>query len=117
MRFSLDHLTVNGGIENAIAQAQEEARVEAKENDETWGRIAKAVDIAMAAEPPGRIDQDQVKHIIDAILECALPKLQRKSATKAAKDQDQRRATELTAPTDRRNKPSTWASLAAKNPT
>lgn len=64
----------NGGIENAIAQTQEKARIEAKANDEMWGRIAKAVDIAMTAELPGRIDQDQVKHIIDAILECVLPK-------------------------------------------
>lgn len=107
----------NGGIENAIAQAQEKARIEAKENDEMWGRIAKAVDIAIAAELPGRIDQDQVKHIINAILKCALPKLQRKSATQAAKTQDQRRATEPTPPTGRRNKPSTWASVAAKSPT
>ena len=107
----------NGAIENAIAQAQEKARIEAKENDKMWGRIAKAVNIAMAAELPGQIDQDQVKHIINAILECALPKLQRKSATQAAKSQDQRRATESTPPTDRQNKPSRWASIAAKNPT
>lgn len=81
------------------------------------GKIVKAVDIAMAVELPGRIDQDQVKHIINAILECALPKLQRKSATQAAKTQDQRRATKPTPPIDRRNKPSTWASVAAKSPT
>ena len=61
----------NGGIESAITQAQEKARIKAKENDEMWGRIAKAVDVAMAAETPARIDPDQVKHIINAILECA----------------------------------------------
>lgn len=40
----------NGGIEIAIMQAQKKARMDAKENDEMWGRIAKAVDVAMTAE-------------------------------------------------------------------
>lgn len=106
---------VNGGIESAITQAQEKVRIEAKENDEMWGRIAKAVDVAMAAETPGRIDRDQVKHIINAILECASPKPQWKSSTRPDV-RDQGSATQSTLPTDRRNKPATWANVAAQGP-
>ena len=105
----------NGGIESAITQAQEKAQIEAKENDEMRGRIAKAVDVAMAAETPGRIDQDQVKHIINAILECASPKPQWKSWTQLD-FQDQASATQSTLPTDRPNKPATWANIAAQGP-
>ncbi len=71
----------NEGIESAITQAQGKARTEAKENDKIWGKVAKAVDIAMVVEPPNRIDRDQVKHIINAILEYASPKPQWKSST------------------------------------
>ena len=59
--------TTNREIENAIAQAQESARAVVKEKDEMWGRIA------MAAETPGKIEDYQIKHIVNAILDCALP--------------------------------------------
>ena len=105
----------NGGIESAITQAQEKARIEAKKNNEMWGKIAKAVDVAMAAKTPGQIDRDQVKQIINAILECASPKPQWKSSTHPD-FQDQGSATQSTLPTDRRNKPATWANVAAQGP-
>ena len=38
-----------------------------------WGRIAKAVDKAMAAKPPGNIESHHVEHIVNAILDYALP--------------------------------------------
>ncbi|WP_375449204.1 hypothetical protein [uncultured Nostoc sp.] len=38
-----------------------------------WSRIAKAVDDAMGLEDPGSIEAGQVMHIVNAILECALP--------------------------------------------
>ena len=57
-----------------------------------WGRIAKAVDIAMAAETSGQINRDQIKHIINAILEFASPKPQWKRSTQPD-FQDQRSAT------------------------
>ena len=110
---SLVAMEANMEIESAITQAQEKARMEAKENDEMWGRIAKAVDIAMEAETPGRIDRDQVKHIINAILECASLKPQWKSSNQPD-FQDQRSAIQYTLPTDRRNKPATWANVAAQ---
>lgn len=37
------------------------------------GRTAKEADVAMEAEPPGSIESQDVKHIVDAILDCALP--------------------------------------------
>ena len=112
---SLLAIEANGGIKSAITQAQEKARIEAKENEEMWGRIAKAVDVAIAAETPGRIDRDQVKHIINTILEYASPKPQWKSSTQP-NVQDQGSATQSTLPTDRRNKPATWANVAAQGP-
>ena len=63
----------NGEIWSAITQGQEKARIEANENDEMWGRNAKAVDIAMATETLGRIDRDQVKYIINMILKRLSP--------------------------------------------
>lgn len=38
-----------------------------------WGRTAKKADVAMEAEPPGSIESQDVKHKVDAILDCALP--------------------------------------------
>lgn len=69
----------NGEIWSAITQGQEKARIEAKENNEMWGRNAKAVDIAMATETLGRIDRDQVKYIINMILKRLSPNPQWKS--------------------------------------
>lgn len=39
-----------------------------------WSRIAKAVDNALEAEASGGVEAYQVEHIVNAILECALPK-------------------------------------------
>ncbi len=105
----------NGGIESAITQAQEKTRIETKDNDEIWRRIAKAVDIAMEAETPGRIDRDQVKLIINAILECVSSKPQWKSSN-LPDFQDQRSAIQSTLLTDRCNKLATWANVAAQGP-
>ncbi len=43
----------NGGIESVITQGLKKARMEVKKNDKMWGRAAKAVDIAIAAETLG----------------------------------------------------------------
>lgn len=40
----------NRGIESAIIQLQEKLQVEAKKNNKIWGKIIKAVDVAMAAK-------------------------------------------------------------------
>lgn len=39
-----------------------------------WEGIAKAIDNAMGAEAPGDIKAEQIEHIVNAILDCALPK-------------------------------------------
>lgn len=41
-------IIINGEIEITIMQAQEKVQMEAKENDEIWGRIAKTIDVAFA---------------------------------------------------------------------
>ena len=65
------------GIENAIRKVQEKVRKEEKEKDAIWGRIAKTVDVAMAAEGPGEVEEHQIEHIINAILGyCTLSKSQ-----------------------------------------
>lgn len=53
---SLPAIKANGGKESAITQVQGKARIEAKENDEMWGKIAKAIDVLMAAETPSQIN-------------------------------------------------------------
>lgn len=63
----------NGGIEAVMFKEQVKVRAVAKERDEMWGLIAKAVDTAMVAESPGKIQQKQVNYILKAILDCALP--------------------------------------------
>lgn len=65
-----------------------------------WRRIAKEVNIVMAVELPRRIDKNQVKHIIDVIFECVLPKVQRKNTSPATKPQNHRKATQSVLPTD-----------------
>ena len=64
-------------VQNAIAMAQEGTRKETEMKNAIWGRIAKAVDKAMEAEPPGNIESHHVEHIVNAILDCALPFQQR----------------------------------------
>lgn len=38
-----------------------------------WGWIAKAVDKAIETEVPGNIESHHIEHIVNAILDCALP--------------------------------------------
>lgn len=45
----------NRGIKSTIIQAQEKAQIKAKKNDEILEKIAKVVDVAMAAETSGQI--------------------------------------------------------------
>ncbi len=68
--------TPNAGVEKPLADAQGKAREEAQKTDAMWARIAKAVDSAMAAEAPGEIKQHQVDYILNAIMACALSKMQ-----------------------------------------
>ena len=105
----------NGGIENAVAQAQESARAEAKEKDEMWGRIAKAVDVAMAAETPGKIEGYQIKHIVNAILDYALAKPQGKSPANSD-SHDQANTTQAVELVNEQGKSATWANIAAQKP-
>lgn len=44
------------GIENTIKRAQEKVRKDENEKNAMWGRIAKVVDVAMAAEGPGKVE-------------------------------------------------------------
>ena len=60
-------------VQNATAKAQERTRKETEVKNAIWGRIAKAIDEAMEAEPPGNIESHHVEHIVNAILDCALP--------------------------------------------
>ena len=48
-------------------------RKETEMKNAMWGRTAKEADVAMEAEPPGSIESQDVKHIVDAILDYALP--------------------------------------------
>lgn len=73
-------ITASAKVQNAIAKAQERTRKETEMKNVMWGRIAKAVDEAMEAvdeameaEPPGNIESHRVQHIVNAILDCALP--------------------------------------------
>lgn len=47
----------NRGIEAAIVKEQEKVWLATKERDKMWERIAKVIDIAMAAEAHGKIHQ------------------------------------------------------------
>lgn len=103
----------NAGIESAITRAQEKVRVETKEKDEMWGRIAKAVDVAMSAEAPGKIEDYQIEHIVEAILDCALPKTQLQAARRSAPSQEN--VIQVSKPVSSSNKPESWANIAAQN--
>ena len=41
-----------------------------------WARISKTVDMAMAAEDPREIKQQQIEHVLQTIMVCVLPKIQ-----------------------------------------
>ena len=62
-------------MQKAVYEAQEQARKEAKRRDSMWGQIGKAIDDAIEAEAPEQIERRHIDHIVNAILECALPKL------------------------------------------
>lgn len=53
-----------------------------------WGRIAKAVDNTMEAKAPEQIERQHIDHIVNAILECVLPKLP--TAKKLSQNQTRR---------------------------
>ena len=108
------------GIENAIRKAQEKVRKEEKEKDAMWGRIAKAVDVAMAAEGPGKVEDHQIEHIINAILGCRtlsksqLQKQRRNTGAQTAiTEEPQFQEVESPATTILPAKQETWANVAA----
>ena len=63
-------------MKNAVRKAQEKVRLEIAKKDIMWGRIAKAVDDAMGIDTPGDIEAHHINHIMNAILDFALPKAQ-----------------------------------------
>ncbi len=95
-------------------------RKEEKEKDAMWGRIAKAVDVTMAAEDPGKVEDHQIEHIINAILGfCTLSKSQlqkqrrNKGAQTAFTEESQFHEVESPANTILPTKQETWANVAA----
>lgn len=74
----------NMGIESAITRAQEKVHIETKEKDKMWRRITKAVNMAMSAKIPEKIEDYQIEHIVKAILDCALPKTQLQAIRRSA---------------------------------
>ena len=78
--------TGNAGIEKAIKKAQHKFQAEEKERNEICMRIAKAVNVAMAAEILGKIEEYQVEYIINAIANCCkLPREELESQSKNTK--------------------------------
>lgn len=110
------------GVQKAVQEAQEQARKEAVRRDSMWGRIAKAVDDAMEVEAPEQIERQHIDHIVNAILECALPKLH--PAKKPSqnylgreKDKEQEEGQEILSigkTAQPSNSSNTWANVAAK---
>lgn len=78
-----------------------------------WGRIAKAVDVAMSAEAPGKIEDYQIEHIVEAILDCAPPKTQLQAARRSSSSQEN--AIQASTPVSPPNKSESWANVAAQN--
>ena len=87
-----------------------------------WSRIAKAVDNA-EAEAPGGVEAYQVEHIINAILECALPKprLDDKISKEGPKPRNKKitqqtsHAPALDTTTGHPKKQESWAVVASQN--
>lgn len=110
------------GVQKAVQEAQEQARKEAVRRDSMWGRIAKAVDDAMEVEAPEQIERRHIDHIVNAILECALPKFH--PAKKPSqnylgreKDKEQEEGQEILSigkAAQPSNSSNTWANVAAK---
>ena len=63
------------GVQEAVHEAQDQAQKEAERRNSILSRIAKAVDDAIVAEAHEQIEKQRINHIVNAILECALPKL------------------------------------------
>lgn len=78
-----------------------------------WGWIAKAVDVAMAAENPGKIEEYQINHIVNAVVDCALPKSQEKSHAKLD-SQDKANFIPAIEPDNKQGQLATWASIVGK---
>lgn len=108
-------------VQSAIAKAQEKTRKEAEMKNAMWGRIAKAVDEAMEAEAPGNIESHHIEHIVNAILDCALPSQQQVDETHTqspAIGEKRGQYSRETQPhkTDRpQGKAATWAERATPN--
>lgn len=110
------------GVQKAVQKAQEQARKKAEVRDSMWGRIAKAVDDAMEAEAPEQIERQYINYIVNAILECALPKLplakkpsQNQPGREKEKEQEEGQDMHGTGETaESSTSPITWASVAAK---
>ena len=113
----------NNGVENAVKKAQEKARREIEEKDAMWSRIAKAVDNAIEAKASGSVEAYQVEHIVNAILECALPKprLNDKTPKEGQKPMDPKakqqtsQISALDAATELPKKQESWAVVASQN--
>ena len=109
-------------VQKAVHEAQEQARKEAERRDSMWGRIAKAVDSAIEAEAPEQIERRHIDHIVNAILECALPKLppakkpiQNHLGKKKNKEQEEGQKILSTGEAAQSsNSSNTWANVAAK---
>lgn len=110
------------GVQKAVQEAQEQARKEAVRRDSMWGRIAKAVDDAMEVEAPEQIERQHIDHIVNAILECALPKLHlakkpSQNYLGREKDKEQEEGQEILSigkTAQPSNSSNTWANVAAK---
>ena len=112
----VSELIKNAGIKSAITRAQEKVGAETKEKDEMWRRIAKAVDVALSAEAPGKIEEYQIQHIVKAILDWALPKVQLQAAHRSissAENINQIPTAPLLAFSPA-NKAKSWAKIASK---
>ena len=76
----------------------------------------KAVDVALSAKALGKIEEYQIEHIVKAILDCALSKVQLQAAYRSisgAENVNQApKAPPPAAPPA--NKPKSWAKIASK---
>ncbi len=66
----------------------------------------------MAAETPGRIEKNQIKHIVNTILDCAIPKPKWKNVAHFSLKNPES-GTQTAIPPESRTRPPTWANEAA----
>ncbi len=57
-----------------MRKAKEKVRLEIEKRDAIWRRIANVVEDAIGVETPGDIEAHDINHIVNAILDFALPK-------------------------------------------